>query len=219
MKKKKVTLRIMTIAFVMSVIAFVTMLLVEKSILTNYEKMTVVVAKTDILENTPITEENVEEYFMLMEIPKEAVLDNAITELSDIKEYITSQNMQLKEQLTSNKMLNTTSDILQSFNEPVEVSLMVDNLSYAVSGTLRKGDRVDIVAYVDMIEKKSEVVLSNVYISGTYTTTGEEVTADSSSELLNSVVFNFIIEKKDYLDFIDGTSLGGVKLIKMNNTD
>ena len=154
-----------------------------------------------------------------MEIPKDAALDNVVTELSDVKEYVTSQDMQSKEQLTSNKMLNTTSDVLESFNEPVEVSLMVENLSFAVSGTLRKSDRVDIIAYADVLDKKSELVLSDVYISGTYDATGAEVIADSNSELINSVVFNFIIEKEDYLTFIDGISLGGVKLIKVNNLD
>ena len=219
MKKKKVSLRIMVIAGVMSVIAFIAILLVEKAMLTKYEKVTVVVAKTDISAKTYITEKNIGEYFTTMEIPKDAALDNVVTELSDVKEYVTSQDMQSKEQLTSNKMLNTTSDVLESFNEPVEVSLMVENLSFAVSGTLRKSDRVDIIAYADVLDKKSELVLSDVYISGTYDATGAEVIADSNSELINSVVFNFIIEKEDYLTFIDGISLGGVKLIKVNNLD
>lgn len=213
-KKKNITLKMFIIALVMSIAAFITILMIEKMVLTNYEKVDVVVAKKDISAKTFISEDDADEYFEIMKVPKEALLENAITEMSEIKDYMASHDMQAKEQLTKNKMLNTTSGVLEEFEEPVEVSLMVDNLSLAVSGTLRKGDRVDIAAYTDVIEKKTDTILENVYVSGTYDTNGEQVTADS--EAISSVVFNFIIERSDYISFLNGTSNGGVQLIKVS---
>ncbi len=114
-----------------------------------------------------------------------------------------------------NFILNVASDVLEGYNEPVEVSLMTDSLAYAVSGTLRAGDRVDIVAYTNLQDKETELVLENVYISGTFDTAGNAVTADS--EAVSSVVFNLIIEKEDYIDFINGTAYGGVQLVKVSD--
>lgn len=213
-KEKSITLKLMIIAVGIAVAAFAAIIIAEKMVLSGYEKAKVVVAKRDIAAKTFIEEKDIEKYFTVTEIPQDDLLDNAITKLSDVKEYITSTEMQKREQLTRNKMLNTTSEILEGFKEPAEVSLMVDNLSYAVSGTLRKGDRVDITAYTGLVDKEMGTVLENVYISGTYDTGGEEVTADS--EVISSVVFNFIIERSDYMTFINGTANGGVQLIKVS---
>ena len=125
--------------------------------------------------------------------------------------------MQTKEQLTKNKMLNVTSDILAAYENPVEASLKVDNISKAVSGTLRGGDRVDIVGYVyseEIADKELTTILENVYVSGAYDTSGVEVTVEDGTN--TSIIFNFILEKSDYATFASAVENGGIQLIKVS---
>ncbi len=213
--KKKRMIYSLVIALIIAIASFIAVIAIESIILSGYEKKEVVVAKKDILAKTSISQENINEYFEIVEVPIDMIQENSITSLEEVGEYIIKCDMQKKEQLTINKALNISSDIIGKYKEPVEVSLMVDKLSDAVAGTLCKGNRVDIVA-------KSEdkdgiaVVLENVYISGAYDSNGTEVYANAE---ISSIVFNFIIEKEDYLTFLSGVALGDVQLVKVSDID
>lgn len=216
-KKKKGTIKALIIALVLAVAAFFIILGTEHMLLTKYEKVSVVVARKDVASGTYITDHNKSEYFGIMELPEEAVQENAIKSLDDIKEYQVTYDMQKTEQLTKNKMLNVTSDIIAEYENPVEASLKVDNISKAVSGTLRRGDRVDIVGYVyseEIADKELTTILENVYISGVYDSSGVELTA--SDDTNTGIIFNFILEKTDYATFAAAVENGGIQLIKVS---
>ena len=216
-KKKTGAVKGLIIALLLAIAVFTVIIGTEHTLLTKYEKVTVVVAKKEIPAGTFITAGNKSEYFGTMELPEDAVQDNAIKSLKDIKEYQVSYDMQKKEQLTKNKMLNVTSDILASYENPVEASLKVDNISKAVSGTLRGGDRVDIVGYVyneETADKELTTILENVYVSGVYDTSGIEVTVEDGTN--TGIIFNFILEKADYTTFASAVENGGIQLIKVS---
>lgn len=216
-KKKKGTVKALIIALVIAVAAFLVVVGIEYTLLTKYEKVSVVVAKKDIAAGAYITESNRSEYYGVMEVPEDVVQDNVIKSLEDIKEYQVSYDMQKMEQLTKNKMLNVTSDILAAYENPVEASLKVDNISKAVSGTLRHGDRVDIVGYgynEEIADKELSTILENVYVSGVYDTSGVEVTVEDGTN--TGIIFNFILEKADYATFASAVENGGIQLIKVS---
>lgn len=216
-KKRKGTVKGLIIALVLAIAAFLIVVGIEYMMLTKYEKVSVVVAKKDIVAGTYITDSNKKQYFEITELPEDAVLDNAVKSLKDIKEYQVPYDMQKTEQLTKNKMLNVTSDILSSYENPVEASLKVENISKAVSGTLRRGDRVDIVGYVydeESAGKKMTTILEDVYVSGAYNTSGVEVTAEDGTN--TGIIFNFILEKDDYATFASAVDNGGIQLIKVS---
>lgn len=225
-KKKKGTIRALIIALIMSVAVFVAIIAVERYMLKNYEKAEVVVALKDIAAGTYITEDNRKEYFGVIELPKDAVMENVIVNIKDIEEYQVSYDMQKNEQLTKNKMLDTTTEILGAYENPVEASLKVENISSAVAGTLRRGDRVDIVGHAGTDENQNEqfvtgdtleTILEDVYISGAYNSNGEEITVDSAINA--SVVFNFIIEKDDYEIYVNAVNAGDIQLIKVSGME
>ncbi len=216
-KKKKGTIKGLVIALMIAIAAFLIVIGTEYMLLTKYEKVSVVAAKKEIPAGTFITASNKSEYFGIMELPEDAVQDNAVKSLKDIKEYQVPYDMQKKEQLTKNKILNVTSDILKAYENPVEASLKVDNISKAVSGTLRGGDRVDIVGYVyseEAADKELATVLENVYVSGVYDTSGVEITVEDGMN--TGVIFNFILEKSDYGAFASAVENGGIQLIKVS---
>ncbi len=215
MKKKRDTIiKPLIITAIISAMIFALILIAERAAAKAHRTAAVAVAAKDIQTGTKITRENAKEYFMMMELPEEAVLSNALTDLNDIEGYITGYGMQAREQLTQNKITNVISNVEKGYNEPVEVSLTVNSIADAAAGTIRAGDRVDIIAYTDIMDKRSEVVMENVYVSEAFDASGREVTANSNSDV--SIIFNLIIEREEYIDFINGTSLGGIRLIKIS---
>ena len=216
-KKKTGAVKGLIIALILAIVTLMLILGLQYTLLTKYAKVSVVVAKKEIAAGTFITDSNKSEYFGTMELPEDAVQDNVLKSLKDIQEYQVPYDMQTKEQLTKNKMLNVTSDILAAYENPVEASLKVDNIAKAVSGTLRGGDRVDIVGYVyseEIADKELTTILENVYVSGAYDTSGVEVTVEDGTN--TSIIFNFILEKSDYATFASAVENGGIQLIKVS---
>ena len=210
--KKKKQIRRLSISAGIVIIVIAGIFFIQKALLSSYETMNVIVAKKDIKENTFITEKNKLEYFEQVKVQKGSMLEESISSIDDIDECFIKYPMQKNEQLTRKKALSVGSDVMESFKEAVEVSLKVDNISDAVSGTLRKGNRVDIISVQN--DSEPETVLKNVYISGTYNSDGTII--DGASAKKASVVFNFLIEREDYIDFLEGTKNGGVKLVKVS---
>ena len=89
MEKKKKTgtgaVKGLIIAFVLAVAVLLIILGIEHTLLTKYEKVSVVVAKKEIAAGTFITDSNKSEYFGTMELPEDAVQDNVIKYLKDIQ--------------------------------------------------------------------------------------------------------------------------------------
>lgn len=214
MKDKKKIFRYFIITAVLAVTLFIAVIIIENSIVNDVKKRKVVYALKDIKSGTEINEVNKEEYFEIREVPEELIMENAVGSPEDIHNFILERDIEKGEQITKNKIASLNGDYKSELQNPVEVSIRVDSIASADAGKLKAGDIVNIVAYSDLLNKTSDVIMENVYITGAYDNNGKD---GSGSEADNSnVIFNILIEKERYLDFINATARGGVQLIKVN---
>lgn len=214
MKDKKKNFRYFIITAVLAVTLFIAVIIIENSIVNDVKKRKVVYALKDIKSGTEINEVNKEEYFEIREVPEELIMENAVGSPEDIHNFILERDIEKGEQITKNKIASLNGDYKSELQNPVEVSIRVDSIASADAGKLKAGDIVNIVAYSDLLNKTSDVIMENVYITGAYDNNGKD---GSGSEADNSnVIFNILIEKERYLDFINATAQGGVQLIKVN---
>lgn len=214
MKDKKKIFRYFIITAVLAVTLFIAVIIIENSIVNDVKKRKVVYALKDIKSGTEINEVNKEEYFEIREVPEELIMENAVGSPEDIHNFILERDIEKGEQITKNKIASLNGDYKSELQNPVEMSIRVDSIAGADAGKLKAGDIVNIVAYSDLLNKTSDVIMENVYITGAYDNNGKD---GSGSEADNSnVIFNILIEKERYLDFINATARGGVQLIKVN---
>lgn len=214
---KKIGLKSVVAALVLAIIAFVFVIFVETKMMSNYEKADAVVAIKDIPAYTQITKNNISEYFKVEQLPKDIKMAGAYTKIEDIKDVIIAYDIETGEQITKKKLVSVENNILIEYDDPVLLSIRCENLSNAVSGTLKKGDIVDIVA-MNPMDEITEVIKEDVYIMGSYDTSGNEVTINDPTSN-TAVVFNILCERSEYESLLLETSRNSsiIKLVKVNN--
>ncbi len=218
--KRKIGLKSLIIALILAILAFFIVIFIEQKMLNDYEKATVVVAVKNISAYTKLDVTNINEYFAVVEVPKDFKMSGSYSRINDINtNAVIKYDIEEGEQLTKNKIVSVEDEVLLEYKEPVSVSLKVENISYAVSGTLKRGDIVDVIVTNDL-ENECTIIKKNVFILGAYDSSGNEVIVsneNSNDSVVASVIFNFLIEREDYPDFVASTSGKNIKLIKVDN--
>ena len=135
---------------------------------------TVVVARTDILANTAITADMVEE----VNISGKQLQPGAITAAGRVVGTFAKENIPAQEQLTENRILNT---VAVGFTGSIPhdkraVSIAVTDVT-GVAGVVKPGDYVDVIAVVDQRSDSGPVanmIVQNVLVLATNKTVTRE---------------------------------------------
>lgn len=191
-KKNNTTfIRIIT-CLIFAVVIFVILVNVEKNMMKQYEKISVVVCKENISEQSDITKKNKKDYFKVVQVPKNIVPENVYKSLKEVPSGLTTKNIYKKEILIKDDIKSSKS-FVKDIEDPVITSISIKSLDKAVGGVLRRGDRVDISIITDDSGSKS-LLLSNVYIIEAMNSSGEKLTKDKKEA---ATIFNIIVNKDD----------------------
>jgi len=153
-------------------------------------KSKAVIARKDIGMGTLINEENIDELFEIGEI-KDGSEEDYFTYLSDLNGSIVICDMTEGQTLTSNQLIDTYKPI-SDIEEPVVMGLRASDASQFVSGTLRRGDTVNL-SFVDEHTGECNRVLEDVFVCGAYNDDGSMVQDDSG----RAMSINIVVEKND----------------------
>ena len=191
-KKNNATfIRIIT-CLMFAVVIFVILVNVEKNMMKKYEKISVVVCKENVSEQSDITKKNKKDYFEVIQVPKNIVPENIYKSLKEVPSGLTTKNIYKKEILIKDDIKSSKS-FVKDIEDPVITSISIKSLDKAVGGVLRRGDRVDISLITDDSGSKS-LLLSNVYIIEAMNSSGEKLTKDKKEA---ATIFNIIVNKDD----------------------
>ena len=136
------------IAILAALIVFVVLTIIQRNMVNAGEKAGVVVAAREVPAGILLTQENIQQYFTMAQRLKSEVPADCFTSGYEMVGLITDRKLTAKEIVTANSLKDV--DPFEGIEDPVELSIDVDKLSHAVSGTLRAGDLVDIKVVVDM---------------------------------------------------------------------
>ena len=172
------------------------------------QRIQVIIAKTDILLDTQITEANVDEFITYeyrssSEIKKEVI--------SDQKEFI---NMRSINDIKVGSVLGLSDFVkvdtwIEELDDPVIMGLKASDMSQFISGQIQVGDYVDI-SILDNTTFDVYDVIRNVYVSGVYNSDGTPTQNGEGTMMINIVVEK---EKETYINSL--LQLGSLRLCKV----
>ena len=136
------------IAILAALIVFVVLTIIQRNMVNAGEKAGVVVAAREVPAGILLTQESIQQYFTIENRLKAEVPQDSFSSGYEMVGLITGRKLSEKEIVTANSLKDI--DPYEGIEDPVELSIDVDKLSHAVSGTLRAGDLVDIKVVVDM---------------------------------------------------------------------
>lgn len=200
-------------SFVVAAALFGVLIGVEKNILSDYEKETVVLCRTEVPKGIKITEENVGKLFYMYEVDATLIDETCVKNTTDLIDTVTGRTLSAHEMVRKGSCTKEA-EIYGNYQNPAEGSFAVNEAGDMVSGTIRKGDRVDI-AVVNKDTLEYDVMLKNVYVLESFTNNGEKVTADMEGTAATMLT---IVEEKDNLaKFYSAMETGNVIVTRLEN--
>lgn len=198
------------VSLIVSIVLFVGLLMLEKSIITPNGTSTVVVAKTDIKEGTYISDENKNEFFEVKEVDGSLDFSSSVKSIDELDNTIIDVEIS-KGEIVSNLRVINKDDILGEIEDKVETSIKVSDVSQVVGGILREGDMINI-SVVNSTTTENETVLENVYVSRTFSSDGVEVDRYSDTSALT---VNIIVSAQDEAKLNQALELGTLRISKI----
>ena len=193
-------------ALVMSAGIFAMMTYAQKQILSEYEKKDIYVALSDIPRGVVLDESNISQYLVLKSVDAGCVSQNAVIMPGSLYGFSPAYDICEGTVLTDN-MFVSFEECLTEMDDPVLAGFRTDDLSKAVSGVLRAGDRIDI--YSSDGNGEGMLLCENVYVERGYDSSGSEV-----NDMSAAVMFNIFLDSSQVEIFYDGLRSGNMYVVK-----
>lgn len=217
MKKKKLwkgKITGITIGFVLTLTLFFVLIFIQREMLKDTEKTTIVLANRTIIAGTVITKENASEYLKEVEVSNTLVIPETYHSKGELIGKYVNRTVSDNE-IIYDGLLWSEAETLRQYENPIELSLRIGEEAAAVAGTIRKGDIVNIYAELEdedgnqSFELISEKILVNeVYDKNT------ELIAVSDKESV-ALTFTFYLEQENVSDLLDKLTEKDIFVVKV----
>ena len=206
-KNKESKYGLLVAALITAASVFAIMTYFQRQALADFEKREIYVAVSDIPEGIVITEENAAMYIAVKSVDAGCIPETALSDYRVLSGMSPVFDIAEGTLLTSG-MFTDSDDVLAYMTDPVLAGFKTDDLSKAVSGVLRAGDRIDIYS-MDPETGEGIQLCSNVYVECGYDSSGNAAIGGDTA-----VMFNVYLESEDARAFYDGLRSGYMYVVK-----
>ncbi len=186
---------------------FAIMTYFQRQALADFEKREIYVALTDIPKGIVITEENASVYLAVKSVDAGCIPDTVLSDYRLLNGMSPAFDIDEGTLLTSG-MFTDSDDVLRLMTSPVLAGFKTDDLSKAVSGVLRAGDRIDVYSS-DPETGEAILLCSDVYVECGYDSAGNAASGEDTA-----VMFNVYLESTDAKAFYEGLKSGYMYVVK-----
>lgn len=199
-------------SFVVTAALFGVLISVEKNMLSDFAKEPVVLCKAEVPKGTKITKENVGQYFYTHEVDVVLVDEDCVKDQMKLIGTVAARTLSAHE-VVRMETFTDEAEIYAKYKDPVEASITADNPGDIVSGTIRKGDFVDI-AVVNKDTLAYDLLLKEVYVLDAFTNTGERLEKGTSGA---ATMLTIVEEKNNMAAYYSAVETGNVIVTKLES--
>ncbi len=204
---KKIRFGIFVAALITAAGVFAVMTYLQRQALSDFEKREVYVAASDIPRGVILDETNYSEYMIQKSVDAQCVPDSVILDIRTAAGLSPAYDIS-KGTLLTDSMFISPETALSEMKDPVIAGFKTDDLSKAVSGILRAGDRIDIYSE-DPETGRGILLCENVYVESSYDGSGNTVSYEKPA-----VMFNIYLESSDTAGFYEGLMSGRLYVVR-----
>lgn len=226
-RNRRNNLKRLTISFVVALILFIALVIIQSSILNQEAKIEAYQIKSDIAVGTKIAEDNFDNYLVLKEVNESLVPEGYITDKAEIIGKFTNRNYKAKDMITSDGITDTEKLYKDSIKNPTVLSFSVGDASSAVAGSVHEGDyiniyglRKDAFTNSDLKSEKENLILKDdyfsfmhVYVAEAYDASGKRLTTDDKET--QALMFKIILSEEDVVKFNEMLTNCNIKIAKI----
>jgi Flp pilus assembly protein CpaB len=189
-------------------------LYIEKKLLNPNGTTKVYVVKANEIEKGQIIDEtNVKNLFVVQERRNEQIIPGAVKDETDLIGKIVTQPM-YKNEITSEKKLDDKDSVLSKIENKREITIKLSDFEDAAGGSLREGDKVDILeTYTSSSKVRTEPLLKNLYVYKALSSDGVAIDRRDKTKLATTI--KFLVSVKDAALIENSSQAGKFTLIKV----
>lgn len=210
MKKKILPITIL-IALIASVVTFVVLLNVEKNMLSDFEQGLVWVLKEEMPAGTECTEESMAYYMEHVLVDLQNIPEQSIVTLGQLEGLRSAISLPKGSILTQSMFTGERDDIARMKN-PVVAGCKAEDLYQLVSGSLRKGDRINLYT-VNEEDGVVTLLWEDVLVYEVFDSAGKciEITDEETA----AARINILLEKECAEIFYTELYKGSLRVVKV----
>lgn len=223
-KKNNQMIIIVLSSLIVAGAAFAFLLNVEKNMIQQYEKSSVIVCTKEIPENTIISKDNFNTYFGIQEMETNLIPKTAYINEEDMYGLSPIYNINDQTVITKNMFVDD-GKIREEIGTSVEVSFVADSISSSVAGGLRTGDFINIYTKINKLDEfgypteeqtyATKTIWQKVYIIEAYNSNGEKISVSDKDS--KAVLFTVLLNKDKVIDFYNDLYDSSMQIIKVTD--
>lgn len=198
------------LAFISAITVYVILLQIEKNELSDFEKETVYMAKTQISKGQKIDEQNWDRFFEAVDMDVRWIPEQAIKAGEEVQEMLSGQNIDRGVVMTKSMFIRMDS-LIDDMTEPVIAGLKADDIYQVSGGILRTGDKIHIFS----VNEDGSVTLkwSNVFVQQAFDGAGNMIPAEDTDTVAQRI--NIFMEKEDVEELYSHLGTGSLRVVKV----
>lgn len=208
--KNKVWIGSIIAALIAAVAVFAVMMQMERNLLAQYEKGSILIAVQEIPKGQLITQENAVAYFEETELDQNCIPETALRSMEQITDMVPVAEIE-KGVLLTEGMFEKVNEITAGMKVPVIAGFKADDLYQVVGGVLRAGDRIHIY----QVAEEGEACLNwqNVYVQQVFDNSGNHIGNDDRETAAQRV--NVYLEQENVEQFYSQVAAGTLRVVKV----
>lgn len=215
-RKKRWINGAMLAALVAAVAVFLVMLQMEKSVLADYEKETVVTAAGVLAKGSLVESEKLSVTFQEVELDHNLVPEDAVTSAEELIGQSACYSIDAGTILTRG-MFEDYSAVAQEMADPVIAGFKAEDLYQVVGGVLRAGDRIHIYRVTTPTGAGEGIatampIWEDVVVQGVFDQSGTSIAGDDVASAAARI--NIYMERADVATFYEELAMGSLRVVK-----
>lgn len=210
-KQKSILPGAIIAGLIISIVIYAVMIHTQQKALTDYAKGTVYTVKDTVPEGTIINEQNVNTYFLAIDIDAKIIPATSVKTLEELIGLIPSYNIEKGTIITSG-MFQSINEITDTMTDPCIVGFKADDLYQVINGVLRQGDKINI--YCISEDGNNKLFKANVFVQTVFDQTGKNI-ANSDMETPAQRV-NIYLDNSDVSKFYEELAKGTIRVAKID---
>jgi hypothetical protein len=190
-RNRRNNIKRLTISALVALILFISLTIIQSSILNQETKVSVYQVIADIDSGTKITEDNLNQYLALKAVQVSLIPENYITDSSEIIGQFVNRAYKARDIITTDGLIDTERLYIDSVSNPTEISFTASSLESSVAGTIREGDYVNIYGIMtddenNLLAASKKYTFKHVYIFKAFDGSGNRNVTASNDDTINS---------------------------------
>lgn len=218
-------------ALVAATAVFIAMLQMEKNMLSQYEKGSVLVAACEIPKGQVLDEDNYETYLEVREIDVKLIPETAVISPEEVAGLVPHYGIE-EGTLVTRGMFEKLDGVTMDMEEPVIAGFKAEDMYQVVGGVLRAGDRIHIynvcktekgiyaesetvVEDENREEMITRLIWQDVFVQEVFDQSGMTITNEDTTTSAQRI--NVYLDKSDIEMFYSELAEGSLRAVKVCN--